>query len=55
MMDTGAVYAVSVLPPDPSTQRDSPTALQKQLQDFLMEFRIGGEFIYRYVRLYRIS
>ena len=47
--DANRVYTVSVLPPDPHVAQDSPAATQQQLQEFIMKFRLGEEFIYRFV------
>ncbi|TFK41310.1 MCM-domain-containing protein [Crucibulum laeve] len=44
--DANNVYTVSVHSVEPPPQ-DSPSETEKLLVDFLMSFRVGGEFVYR--------
>lgn len=53
--DANFIYAVPVLPPDPSAALSGPsgslslTVIRELLQNFIMEFRVGGQYIYRSV------
>ena len=54
--DANTIHAVSVLRPDPSSSSGlsgglSASELGSLLHEFIMEFRVGGDFIYRYVHL----
>ncbi|EPQ60991.1 MCM-domain-containing protein [Gloeophyllum trabeum ATCC 11539] len=45
--DANRVYSVSVHDQPPVTSPDSPAETEKLLLDFLLQYRVGGEFIYR--------
>ncbi|CAA7258757.1 unnamed protein product [Cyclocybe aegerita] len=45
--DANRVYSVSVHEPAAATSPDSPSETEKHLVDFILTFRVGGEFIYR--------
>ncbi|KAJ3513554.1 hypothetical protein NLJ89_g2886 [Agrocybe chaxingu] len=45
--DANRVYSVSVHDPAAATSPDSPSETEKLLVDFILTFRVGGEFIYR--------
>lgn len=47
--DQNRVYSVSVHDVPAATSPDSPSETEKLLLDFLLQFRVGGEFIYRSV------
>jgi len=52
--DANFVYAVPVLPPDPSAASGpsgglSLAVIRDLLQSFIMEFRVGGRYTYRCV------
>lgn len=49
--DADRVYSVSVHQNAPSFSTDSPSETEKLLLDFLLQYRLGGEFIYRYASL----
>jgi hypothetical protein len=46
--DADRVYTVSVYQNTPSFSTESPSETEKLLLDFLLQYRLGGEFIYRY-------
>ncbi|KAF9481040.1 ATP dependent DNA helicase [Pholiota conissans] len=45
--DQNRVYSVSVHDLPPAAAPDSPSETEKLLVDFILSFRVGGEFIYR--------
>ncbi len=45
--DANNVYNVSVHDPPPPTAPESASDTEKLLLDFLLQYRVGGEFIYR--------
>ncbi|KIM85493.1 hypothetical protein PILCRDRAFT_817522 [Piloderma croceum F 1598] len=45
--DANHVYNVSVHDPPAASAPDSPSESEKLLFDFLLQYRVGGEFIYR--------
>jgi len=45
--DADLVYSVSVYQNAPSFSTDSPSETEKLLLDFLLQYRLGGEFTYR--------
>ncbi|KAI0274853.1 ATP dependent DNA helicase [Gloeopeniophorella convolvens] len=45
--DADRVYSVSVYPNAPSFSTESPSETEKLLLDFLLQYRLGGEFTYR--------
>lgn len=45
--DRNNVYNVSVHEPLPPTAPDTPSETEKLLLDFLLSYRVRGEFIYR--------
>jgi DNA replication licensing factor MCM5 len=47
--DANNVYTVSVHDPPAATSPESPSETEKLLFDFLLQYRVGGEFIYRQV------
>jgi DNA replication licensing factor MCM5 len=47
--DANNIYTVSVHDNPSAPAPDSPSETEKLLLDFLLEFRVGGEFIYRFV------
>lgn len=47
MFENDNIYSVSVLDTAPATSPDTPAAAEKLLLDFLQQYRVGGEFIYR--------
>lgn len=47
MFEPNNVYSISVLDTAPATSPDSPAETEKLLLDFLQQYRVGGEFIYR--------
>lgn len=49
--DADRVYSVSVHQNAPSFSIDSPSETEKLLLDFLLQYRLGGEFTYRYASL----
>lgn len=49
-MDKQSIFSLSVLTPDYGENGDSRTHIQDQLRDFILEFRLGNAFIYRYVK-----
>lgn len=46
--DMNRVYSVSVHD-RPAPSQEAPSETTKLLTDFLLQFRVGGEFIYRYL------
>jgi len=47
--DGNRVFTVSVHDPPPAASTDSPSQTEKLLLEFLLQYRVGGEFIYRSV------
>jgi DNA replication licensing factor MCM5 len=47
--DANNVYTVSVHDTPSATSPDSPSETEKLLLEFLLHYRVGGEFIYRLV------
>ena len=47
--DGNHVFTVSVHDPAPAASTDSPSQTEKLLLEFLLQYRVGGEFIYRLV------
>lgn len=47
--DANHVFAVSVRDQPATASTDTPSQTEKLLFDFLLQYRIGGEFVYRYV------
>lgn len=47
--DANHVFAVSVRDQPTATTTDTPSQTEKLLLDFLLQYRVGGEFVYRYV------
>ena len=45
--DAPRVYTVSVHDIADAVAPDSPAEVEKQLLEFLLQYRIGGEFVYR--------
>jgi len=45
--DADRVYSVSVHQNAPSFSTESPSETEKLLLDLLLQYRLGGEFIYR--------
>lgn len=45
--DANQVYSVSVHDPQAATYPDSPSGTEKLFLEFLLQYRVGGEFIYR--------
>ncbi|KAJ8596508.1 MCM-domain-containing protein [Rhizopogon salebrosus TDB-379] len=45
--DGNHVFTVSVHDPPPAASADSPSQAEKLLLEFLLQYRVGGEFIYR--------
>lgn len=48
--DQNRIYNVSVHDAPAASAPDSPSETEKLLFDFLFQYRVGGEFIYRYVQ-----
>lgn len=48
--DADQVYTVAAHDAPPAVSPDSPSETEKLLLDFLLQYRLGGEFIYRYGR-----
>jgi DNA replication licensing factor MCM5 len=46
--DANRIYSVSVHEPPAPTAPESASETEKLLLDFLLQYRVGGEFIYRY-------
>jgi hypothetical protein len=49
--DADHVYTVSVHDAPAPTSPESPSETEKLLLDFLLQYRVGGEFIYRQIPL----
>ncbi|TFK76800.1 MCM-domain-containing protein [Pluteus cervinus] len=45
--EANSVYTVTVHDPPAATSPESPSETERLLLDFLLQFRVGGEFIYR--------
>lgn len=48
-MDREAVFTTRVYPPNFEARDETPLQIQKQLEDFIYDFRLDNKFIYRYV------
>ena len=47
--DANRVFTVNVHDPSPvSTSTDTPSQTERLLLEFLLQYRVGGEFIYRF-------
>ena len=47
--DANRVFTVNVHDPSPvSTSTDTPSQTEKLLLEFLLQYRVGGDFIYRF-------
>ena len=46
--DANRVYSVSVHDVPSATSPDSPSETEKLLFEFIQQFRVGSEFVYRY-------
>jgi len=46
-MDKQSVYSLSVFPPDYGETDNLRGEIQRQLRDFILEFRLDNAFIYR--------
>jgi DNA replication licensing factor MCM5 len=46
--DADRVYSVAVYRNGPSFSTESPSETEKLMLDFLLQYRLGGEFTYRY-------
>lgn len=51
--DANRVYSVSVHDVPAATSPDSPSETEKLLFEFIQQFRLGGEFVYRYIIHYQ--
>jgi DNA replication licensing factor MCM5 len=51
--DADQVYNVSVHDPPAATSPESASETEKLLLEFLLQYRVGGEFIYRSVSIYQ--
>ena len=51
--DANRVYSVSVHDVPAATSPDSPSETEKLLFEFIQQFRVGSEFVYRYDVPYR--
>ena len=49
--DADRVYSVSVHQNAPSFSTETPSETERLLLDFLLQYRLGGEFTYRYASL----
>ena len=47
--DANRIYSVSVHNPPPAQNIDQPAEIERMLFEFLLQYRVGGEFIYRCV------
>lgn len=47
--DANRVYNINVHDVPEATSPDKPSATEKLFLDFLLQYRVGGEFIYRLV------
>ena len=47
--DADRVYNVAVHDVPDAASPDSPSEIEKFLSEFLLQYRVGGEFIYRQV------
>ena len=45
--DSNNVYTVSVHDTPSATSPDSPSETEKLFLEFLLHYRVGGEFVYR--------
>ena len=45
--DANRVYSVSVHDVPAASSPDSPSETEKLLFEFIQQFRVGGEFVYR--------
>jgi len=51
-MDRASVFSMSVLNPDYGDAEDSKADIQRLLTDFVLTFRLGNSYIYRFVELH---
>jgi DNA replication licensing factor MCM5 len=49
--DADHIYNVSVHDPPAATSPESASETEKLLLEFLLQYRVGGEFIYRLVSI----
>ncbi|EGU71837.1 hypothetical protein FOXB_17652, partial [Fusarium oxysporum f. sp. conglutinans Fo5176] len=47
MMDRGSIYSAHVYEPSFGENRDTRLQLQTQLETFILDFRLGNNFVYR--------
>lgn len=47
--DANRIFSVAVHDAPPPQDLDKPAEAERMLLDFLLQYRVGGEFIYRYV------
>lgn len=45
--DANRIYSVAVHDAPPAQNVDKPAEVERMLLDFLLQYRVGGEFIYR--------
>ena len=45
--DADRVYSVAVHDPPDAVAVEKPSDTEKLLQEFLLQYRVGGDFIYR--------
>lgn len=45
--DGDRIYSVSIHDPPPVQGLEKPAEIERLLLDFLLQYRLGGEFIYR--------
>lgn len=48
MMDRGSIYSAHVYEPSFGENRDTRLQLQTQLETFILDFRLGNNFVYRF-------
>ena len=49
--DANRTFSVTVQDPPEAAVVDSPAKIEQQLLEFLLQYRVGSEFIYRQVLL----
>lgn len=49
--DANQVFTVNVHESPASTSADTPSQTEKLLLEFLLQYRVGGDFVYRFVLL----